>query len=224
MKSLFFGLILVVLLGVAGFFYRNVMEQETVPEQVACTMDAKICPDGSAVGRTGPSCEFEACAFPPNVEFPQVSLSFALPEGYVLGTQEPGADGFVEDQLNFYEKPAQGGVPHFISVYSYLIPEGQTGDEVILENTRYQPADMQAEDFERFETTIINNLTFRSTVIERFEGQIISSYFLVREDDVLRFDVMERDVTDWMEPNLVVEDLPEHAALRAMLETLMIMQ
>jgi hypothetical protein len=28
---------------------------------VACTMDAKICPDGSAVGRTGPNCEFAAC-------------------------------------------------------------------------------------------------------------------------------------------------------------------
>lgn len=28
---------------------------------VACTKDAKICPDGSAVGRTGPNCEFEAC-------------------------------------------------------------------------------------------------------------------------------------------------------------------
>ncbi len=31
------------------------------PETVACTMDAKICPDGSAVGRTGPSCEFAPC-------------------------------------------------------------------------------------------------------------------------------------------------------------------
>jgi hypothetical protein len=28
---------------------------------VACTMEAKLCPDGSAVGRTGPNCEFEAC-------------------------------------------------------------------------------------------------------------------------------------------------------------------
>lgn len=27
----------------------------------ACTMDAKVCPDGSYVGRTGPSCEFAAC-------------------------------------------------------------------------------------------------------------------------------------------------------------------
>lgn len=28
---------------------------------VACTMDAKICPDGSAVGRQGPKCEFASC-------------------------------------------------------------------------------------------------------------------------------------------------------------------
>lgn len=27
----------------------------------ACTMEAKICPDGSAVGRTGPNCAFAAC-------------------------------------------------------------------------------------------------------------------------------------------------------------------
>jgi hypothetical protein len=30
-------------------------------EPVACTLEAKICPDGTAVGRTGPHCEFEAC-------------------------------------------------------------------------------------------------------------------------------------------------------------------
>ena len=28
---------------------------------VACTMEAKVCPDGSFVGRTGPNCEFSAC-------------------------------------------------------------------------------------------------------------------------------------------------------------------
>jgi hypothetical protein len=33
--------------------------QEDKP--VACTLDAKICPDGSAVGRVGPDCEFAPC-------------------------------------------------------------------------------------------------------------------------------------------------------------------
>lgn len=36
---------------------------EPAPEEqpVACTMDAKLCPDGSAVGRQGPNCEFAPC-------------------------------------------------------------------------------------------------------------------------------------------------------------------
>ncbi len=28
---------------------------------IACTQEALICPDGSAVGRTGPNCEFAPC-------------------------------------------------------------------------------------------------------------------------------------------------------------------
>jgi hypothetical protein len=36
------------------------------PKPVACTMEAKMCPDGSYVGRTGPNCEFEACPINPN--------------------------------------------------------------------------------------------------------------------------------------------------------------
>lgn len=31
------------------------------PEGQVCTRDAKVCPDGSAVGRTGPNCEFAPC-------------------------------------------------------------------------------------------------------------------------------------------------------------------
>jgi len=31
---------------------------------IACTMEAKICPDGSSVGRTGPNCEFPTCPQP----------------------------------------------------------------------------------------------------------------------------------------------------------------
>jgi len=30
-------------------------------EPVACPMDARLCPDGSSVGRSGPRCEFDLC-------------------------------------------------------------------------------------------------------------------------------------------------------------------
>jgi hypothetical protein len=31
------------------------------PPATACTEEAKVCPDGSAVGRSGPNCEFAPC-------------------------------------------------------------------------------------------------------------------------------------------------------------------
>jgi hypothetical protein len=31
------------------------------PKQQACTLEAKVCPDGSSVGRTGSNCEFAPC-------------------------------------------------------------------------------------------------------------------------------------------------------------------
>jgi len=38
----------------------------------ACTAEAKICPDGTAVGRTGPKCEFAAC---PDTDKDQISCT-----------------------------------------------------------------------------------------------------------------------------------------------------
>ena len=57
-KMLILFLSAVVIL-VAGAVLLNVNNNDVQP--VACTMEAKLCPDGSAVGRTGPNCEFTAC-------------------------------------------------------------------------------------------------------------------------------------------------------------------
>lgn len=38
--------------------------ENTNPSPIACTQEAKLCPDGSAVGRAGPNCEFSACPAP----------------------------------------------------------------------------------------------------------------------------------------------------------------
>jgi len=78
MQSRIFIIIFVLAVFVVGGFlyiynpdpteYKNPKE----PEPVACTMDAKLCPDGSYVGRTGPNCEFvcpEQKTFPPDAIF-----------------------------------------------------------------------------------------------------------------------------------------------------------
>lgn len=56
---------IIVSLGVlaVGAFIFAMVWPKAAPEseQVFCTQEAKLCPDGSYVGRTGPSCEFEKC-------------------------------------------------------------------------------------------------------------------------------------------------------------------
>jgi hypothetical protein len=218
MKQLSFFLVLILVLGVGGFVYRNAMQipQQQLPPVTACTTEARICPDGSSVGRSGPDCSFAACPLP-NAEIPEASISFVIPAGYVQAASR------MPDQatLRSFEKASQSpSVSHTIVVKRYSIPAGQTAEQVILANTRYQPADMTAEDFTRFQDITVNGRTFRTTVIERFEALVQSSYFLVRGNDVLRFDITEHDVTEWMNPSLVVADLPEHQALVRMLATL----
>lgn len=50
-----FSIAVVITIGVS-FFLRN-----KAARPIACTMEAKLCPDGTAVGRIGPRCEFAAC-------------------------------------------------------------------------------------------------------------------------------------------------------------------
>jgi hypothetical protein len=216
MKQLFAGIVLIVLIGVGGFFYRNVKEKPgMLAEQPVCTRDAKLCPDGTSVGRQGPSCTFAPCAAP-NVEVIEVGLGFVLPAGYAQIERGSAA----QETLRIFQKPASSpNAPHLITIKRYPIPEGKTANEVILENTRFQPSDMPADDMADYKIVVLNGKTFYGTVIERFEGQVESSYFLPRTSDVLRFDLLERDVTTWMEPAMVIEQLPEHAALLQMLGT-----
>ncbi|MFA6095490.1 MAG: hypothetical protein WC767_01475 [Candidatus Paceibacterota bacterium] len=58
-------IILVAIVGAYFYFTRDSGPEEgIVASQVACTTEARICPDGSSVGRTGPDCTFAACPEP----------------------------------------------------------------------------------------------------------------------------------------------------------------
>ena len=55
------GALIVVLFAVAYVFMARDVRIPFVSFPQACTTEAIICPDGPAVGRTGPNCEFAAC-------------------------------------------------------------------------------------------------------------------------------------------------------------------
>jgi len=57
-KILIIILGVVMLIGTAIFIWQKTLDKK---ELVACTEEAKVCSDGSAVVRTGPNCEFTEC-------------------------------------------------------------------------------------------------------------------------------------------------------------------
>lgn len=216
MKQLIAGSVILLVLGIGGFFYRNALERPVPaadnPNAIACTADAKLCPDGSAVGRTSPDCRFAACPFP-NAEDAALGLAFLVPPGYEA---DPSATGADEALRAAFTKPAKGSAPHTIIIRRFAIDDGKTADETILAHTQYEPSGNMAESMTEFTPVIANGRTYQSVVLERFEGQVHSAYYLVRDADVLRFEIVEQDV-DWTNPDLKVERLPEHQALLALL-------
>lgn len=61
--SILIILIIVVVFALGGGTYYFLVKK--APKPTVCTTEAKICPDGSAVGRTGSKCEFADC---PNIK------------------------------------------------------------------------------------------------------------------------------------------------------------
>ena len=64
-NPIFIAIFIVLVFVVGGLLYiynpQPAEYKNPDEEQVACTMDAKLCPDGSYVGRSGPNCEFAPC-------------------------------------------------------------------------------------------------------------------------------------------------------------------
>jgi hypothetical protein len=91
MKKVFIILIILVLGGVGFKLYSNYSHSSPQNEVGACTTEALLCPDGSAVGRQGLQCTFTAC---PNKEYFEgtlkqdsngFSLIVAAPENSGMG-------------------------------------------------------------------------------------------------------------------------------------------
>lgn len=77
-------LISILVLGLFGVFILN-MKPESSPrnDEVACTLEAKICPDGTSVGRVAPDCDYAPC---PNAS-PSAEAFEATFEIYTNGTK-----------------------------------------------------------------------------------------------------------------------------------------
>ena len=84
---------LVVLAIVAALWVANRTVKAPGDAQ-ACTMEAKLCPDGSAVGRTGPNCEFAEC---PPLATSTATSTLAIGESATINGLAVSVLGLAED-------------------------------------------------------------------------------------------------------------------------------
>lgn len=116
MKKIIFVLALVVLTGV-GCNNKTNSAQMPAGENIACTMDAKQCADGSYVGRIGPNCEFAPCPTTNNTA-PAATEWKTITIGGIVDFQIPAhcnADpGAGTTYITCPEKPGDTPTPEFV--------------------------------------------------------------------------------------------------------------
>lgn len=83
-KNITIGAIIVVLFLLA-LWLSGMRENNYGGEQIACTMEALICPDGTGVGRSGPECRFNPCPSTPTF----TGILQNVGEGYQLVIETP---------------------------------------------------------------------------------------------------------------------------------------
>jgi hypothetical protein len=211
MKGFILGVLVTVVVIVAGLWYRSIIEHPSQP--IACPMDAKVCPDGTSVSREGLSCTFPVCPAP-NASLSEAGISFAIPAGFVA------VDVPDEASIAAYELPTTAPTtgPTRIIIRRYAI-EASTTALATIQKTAIGGASGMPVSATSFTSTVLGTHRFTVVNIERFEGTIDTAYYLARNTDVLRFDAIDQNV-DWTNPNLDVSSLPTHAALRKLLVTL----
>jgi hypothetical protein len=72
MKKNLIVLIIIAILATVMYIISGYPKTQTV----TCTQEALICPDGSAVGRTGPNCAFTPC---PTIKPKQIIMPSSIP-------------------------------------------------------------------------------------------------------------------------------------------------
>ncbi len=210
MKSLFLGILLIIILGFGGLVYRNAVEHPNRP--IVCPMDALVCPDGTTVARAGMSCTFPVCP-PPNVTLTDIGVSFAIPDGLVASLL-PDTASVAAYELQSVSTTSSAR----IVIRRYSIASSSTAFATIQQTAVGITSGVPVNPAS-FYSTSIGNHRFTTVTVDRFEGNIDTAFYLARGTDVLRFDAIDSGA-DWTNPNLEVMTLPAHLALKKLLVTL----
>jgi len=194
MKSLLLGIVIIVIVGFGGLVYRNAVEYPNRHIKYS----------------------------PPSTQFPDVHITFVLPEGFSPVTPPDTAS------VAAYEKAGPTPQePSHIIIRRFIIPASSNSTSspqasvlAVIKETAIGGTSGEPVPAMSFSSIVLGSYNFTVVAIDRFEAVIDTAYYLARGTDVLRFDAIDRGVVNWTDPNLDISALPANAALRELLTTL----
>lgn len=160
-RWLVLGLVVLALIiagAAASYYYLN------SNKQVACTLEAKICPDGSSVGRTGPKCEFSKCstsnATDATANWKTITDNYGFtikfPDDFVTQEMKCGLDGCFATDIKSDEN-----IPYIAnstqSIKNY--PQNLSNNEIVIapSYSSWNPPDIEKHTKEEVLERAVNN-------------------------------------------------------------------
>lgn len=209
MKELLLGIVAIVLLGIGSLVYQNAVQGPRAEAPTACTLEARMCPGGGTVGRTGPSCEFEAC--------PSDLVHFDAPEGFIDSL--PVLSSIVPGRIGFYTKEPST-ISNNITVFVHEIKEGRSFEDLLLEQVKLTPSDLHPE-LEDFEVVELGDREVYRIVNERFEATVEVTYGIKLDGFLVLVSLRDVAVENWME-DFTLESLEDLATVEEVVKSVRI--
>lgn len=138
--------IAVVVLGTIYFYSDKSIPSLTDTKPTSCTEEAKLCPDGSAVGRTGPDCTFAEC--PSVVETPAATSSMPDQEEHSAPIPTQWSTYTSVEWKYSFEYPSNYTLEEELEGFKVVItpPEGFDGPETWFSVIVIQYPDLEGEE------------------------------------------------------------------------------
>jgi len=210
LAPIFIVLLLAILaVGVGTFVY-----QQKATKPVACNQEAKLCPDGTSVGRIGPHCDFASCPAPKESTSsadmtnwktytnPRFKVSFKYPPDLLIVVEKKSNDTYdIFFTRSEAEKQTVEDCLKQLECYSYPFairfkvitkPSNKTLKDVIWDDSRM--------DIRNFSSLNIDNLPSLQEQLAGVGGLIIYSTYIDRGQTVFFVQVdtlkdLEKNVT-----------------------------
>lgn len=174
---LFAGIIFLILAS-TGTYYILKKTRNQIPEGIPCTLEAKICPDGSSVERTGPKCEFSPC---PNIKSsPTESLELLqknpsettltpIPSESTLANWKT----YTNTKFNFSVKYPQNY--SFNEMDEYSSGRGESNDSLIIFTNANSVSQIKHDVYSLEKSTLLLGITVSSLK----KGQSLNDWFKI---------------------------------------------